>query len=107
VETKSVSKSISQGQCAFCEAEVAKSKMTQHLKFCKPRLAIIAHEQQSEQPKMRWLHILAEGRNNPQYWLHFEVPDDGNHVTLTMIEVSTLKRGIKNISLTMPFTLQL
>src|SRR5437764_14528420 len=49
--------------------------MTQHLKFCKQRLATLAtQEKQSQEAKTRIFHILAEGQYNPQYWLHFEVP---------------------------------
>src|SRR5437764_14579245 len=49
--------------------------MTQHLKFCKQRLATLAtQEKQSQEAKTRLFHILAEGQYNPQYWLHFEVP---------------------------------
>jgi hypothetical protein len=49
--------------------------MTQHLRSCKQRRASIAtQEEKSQEAKTRLLHILAEGRYNPQYWLHFEVP---------------------------------
>lgn len=63
------------GICEFCKAEVVKNKMTQHLKFCKQRLATIAtQEKKSRKPKTRLFHILAEGQYNPEYWLHFEIP---------------------------------
>lgn len=75
METQSTSKPISTGTCAFCKAELAKNKMTQHLKFCKQRLATLAtQETQSQETKIRIFHILAEGKYNPQYWLHFEIP---------------------------------
>ncbi len=75
METQSTSEPISQGTCAFCKAELAKNKMTQHLKFCKKRLATFApQEGQSQGTKTRLFHVLAEGRYNPQYWLHFEIP---------------------------------
>jgi hypothetical protein len=75
METQSARRPISIGTCAFCKAEFAKNKMTQHLKSCKQRLATIAtQEEKSPQTKTRLFHILAEGRYNPQYWLHFEVP---------------------------------
>ena len=75
METQSIRRPISQGTCVFCKAELAKNKMTQHLKFCKQRLATLAtQEQQSQEMKTRLFHILAEGQYNPQYWLHFEVP---------------------------------
>jgi hypothetical protein len=75
METQTTRRPISTGTCAFCKAELAKNKMTQHLKFCKERLATIAaQEGKSRKAKTRLLHILAEGQYNPQYWLHFEVP---------------------------------
>ncbi|HEY4036506.1 MAG TPA: hypothetical protein VGL94_21325 [Ktedonobacteraceae bacterium] len=75
METQSTPRPLSQGTCVFCKAELAKNKMTQHLKFCKQRLATLAtQEQQSQEMKTRLFHILAEGQYNPQYWLHFEVP---------------------------------
>src|SRR5436853_851015 len=75
METQSTRRPILQGTCAFCKAELAKNKMTQHLKFCKQRLATLAtQEEQSQESKTRLFHILAEGQYNPQYWLHFEVP---------------------------------
>jgi len=75
METQSARRPISKGTCAFCKAEFAKNKMTQHLKSCKQRLATIAaQEEQSQETKTRLFHILAEGQYNPHYWLHFEVP---------------------------------
>src|SRR5947207_13742256 len=75
METQSTPRPISKGTCVFCKAELAKNKMTQHLKFCKQRLATLAwQEKQSQETKTRIFHILAEGQYNPQYWLHFEAP---------------------------------
>jgi hypothetical protein len=75
MEAQSTRRPISKGICTFCKAELAKNKMTQHLKFCKQRLASIAsQEEKSQETKTRLFHILAEGEYNPQYWLHFEVP---------------------------------
>lgn len=59
----------------FCKAEVAKNRVTQHLKTCKQRLAAIAQqEEQSTDTKTRLFHIIAEGRYDPEYWLHLEIP---------------------------------
>jgi len=75
METQTTRRPISIGTCAFCNAELAKNKMTQHLKSCKQRLATIAaQEGKTRKTKTRLFHILAEGQYNPQYWLHFEVP---------------------------------
>jgi len=75
METQTTRRPISKGTCAFCKAELAKNKMTQHLKSCKQRLANIAAEEgKTRKTKTRLFHILAEGQYNPHYWLHFEVP---------------------------------
>src|ERR1700694_1392706 len=66
------------GLCYSCNSEVDKSKMTQHLKFCKQRAAAIAAEASAKDggttEKTKFLHIVAEGRYNPQYWIHIELP---------------------------------
>jgi hypothetical protein len=75
MEAQPTRRPISKGICAFCKVELAKNKITQHLKSCKQRLASIASQEENPQEtKMRLFHILAEGQYNPQYWLHFEVP---------------------------------
>lgn len=66
------------GLCYFCNSEIEKSKMTQHLKFCKQRATDIAAEASAVDAgtaeKTKFLHIVAEGRYNPQYWMHIELP---------------------------------
>jgi hypothetical protein len=75
METQPARRPISKGICTFCKSELAKNKMTQHLKSCKQRLAgIAAEEEKSQETNTRLFQILAEGCYNPQYWLHFEVP---------------------------------
>lgn len=75
MSSQSTDRPAYQGICEFCKAEIAKNKMTQHLKFCKQRFATIAEkEKKSRKPKERLFHILAEGQYDPQYWLHFEIP---------------------------------
>jgi hypothetical protein len=66
------------GLCYSCNSEVDKSKMTQHLKYCKQRAAAIAAEANAKDAstarKTKFFHIVAEGRYNPQYWMHIELP---------------------------------
>ncbi len=66
------------GLCSFCNSEVEKSKMTQHLKFCKQRASANAAEASEAEAgtteKTKFFHIVAEGRYNPQYWMHIELP---------------------------------
>jgi hypothetical protein len=72
-------KVISNGICEFCKSEVDKSKMSQHLKYCKERKAVLAEEQTNtatnkEAKKTKLFHIVVEGHYNPQYWMHLELP---------------------------------
>ncbi len=66
------------GLCYSCNSEIEKSKMTQHLKFCKQRAAAMAAEASAKDTgtteKTKFFHIVAEGRYNPQYWMHIELP---------------------------------
>lgn len=63
------------GICTYCNGEFDKAKMTQHLKNCKGRAAALATDMADETvQKQRLFHILAEGRYNPQYWMHLEIP---------------------------------
>src|SRR5947209_19068033 len=63
------------GICKYCNGEFDKAKMTQHLKNCKARAAANAAGMGDEtQQKQKLFHILAEGRYNPQYWMHIEIP---------------------------------
>jgi predicted amidophosphoribosyltransferase len=62
------------GICKYCKGEFDKAKMTQHLKHCKERaVAIAASVGDGAKQKQRLFHILAEGRYNPQYWMHLEI----------------------------------
>jgi hypothetical protein len=54
--------------------------MSQHLKYCKQRAPVIAAEEakaakSKNAQKTKLFHIVVEGRYNPQYWMHLEVPD--------------------------------
>ncbi len=72
---KAATKEVSKGTCNFCNGEIEKGKMTQHLKYCKQRAADIEAELENvpAQQRTRLFHILVEGRYNPQYWLHLEL----------------------------------
>jgi hypothetical protein len=73
---KAATKEVSKGICSFCKGEFEKAKMTQHLKYCKHRAAEIAAEAESatEPQKTRLFHMVVEGRYNPEYWMHLEMP---------------------------------
>lgn len=67
----------SPGKCRFCDGVFAKAAMTNHLKACKASKAaqLLAPEsQESKQQLVRIFHLVVEGRYQPQYWMHLEVP---------------------------------
>ncbi len=81
--TQSKGNVTTKGVCKFCNGEFDKAKMTQHLKHCKQRAAAIAVGTGDEaKQKQRLFHILAEGRYNPQYWMHLEIPASESLFTL-------------------------
>jgi hypothetical protein len=85
-------KIASTGICNFCQGEFEKGKMTQHLKHCKPRQAVIQAEEtgKSRKPKKSKLfHILVEGKEFPMYWMHLEMP-----ASLTLDDLDDFLRGI-------------
>jgi hypothetical protein len=80
---RTTTREVSNGICRFCQGEFDKRKMTQHLKYCKQRAVTIAGEDAvPSESKTRLLHILVEGRYNPQYWMHLEIPASEELATL-------------------------
>jgi hypothetical protein len=73
---KTTTKVSSKGTCIYCKGEFEKSKMTQHLKFCKQRATKIKEMNASDEPKVKLFHILVEGTYLPMYWMHLELPAD-------------------------------
>jgi hypothetical protein len=76
---QATTKVISKGICNFCKSEFDKAKMSQHLKYCKQRASVIAAEgakaaKSKNALQTKLLHIVVEGRYNPQYWMHLEMP---------------------------------
>lgn len=69
-----MAKQVSKGACAFCHAELTKASMTKHLEACEKRVAAEtkAGKRASARP-VRKFHLLVEGRDLPEYWMHLEV----------------------------------
>jgi hypothetical protein len=67
------------GRCSFCGGSYAKSAMARHLKACKTRA------EENDEPAAGGsargsavkaiLHIQAEGRYLPMFWMHIEIPE--------------------------------
>jgi len=64
----------SKGKCSFCNETFGKAAMTKHLKSCKQRKSAL--ETTSEKRKLQGtksLHLVVEGRDLPEYWMHLSV----------------------------------
>lgn len=74
------------GICKFCRSEFDKAKMSQHLKYCKERARIEAEIAKSPEGKelirTKLFHIVLEGKYNPQYWMHIEMPAEAQLIFL-------------------------
>jgi hypothetical protein len=74
------------GICKFCRGEFAKAKMSQHLKYCKERARMEAETAKSPKSKKfipaKLFHIVLEGKYNPQYWMHIEMPAEAQLMLL-------------------------
>jgi hypothetical protein len=88
-------KITSSGTCNFCKGEFDKSKMTQHLKYCKQRTAMMKEAGaggaggDSDVQKARIFHLLVEGKYLPMYWMHLEMPAQA-----TMLDLDDFLRAI-------------
>lgn len=60
-------KEPSKGKCDKCNEVIAKNVMTRHL-------ALHRKEKSSSRGSSNHFHLLVEGRYNPEYWLHLEIP---------------------------------
>ena len=60
----------SRGRCSFCGRSFGKGAMARHLRTCKERAAVAA----AAGPAAASFHLVVEGREQPEYWLHLEVP---------------------------------
>ena len=74
------------GICKFCRGEFEKAKMSQHLKNCKERARMEAETAKSPKGKKfvrtKLFHIVVEGKYNPQYWMHIEMPTEAQLMLL-------------------------
>lgn len=62
---------VSYGKCFFCEQAFAKNAIARHMQSCPARQEAIGKE--SGKPAQLF-HLLVEGRHEPSYWLHIEIP---------------------------------
>jgi len=62
------------GKCSLCNGTFSKDAMTKHLAACLQTAIPKGRSGKKEPRKAKMFHILAEGRYQPEYWLHLEVP---------------------------------
>jgi hypothetical protein len=68
-----MTKHVSNGTCNICGGNFSKSTMTKHLASCKQGKAVpdtSLGEQQFK--KTKTFHLVIEGRDLPEYWMHIE-----------------------------------
>lgn len=66
-----MTRQMPKGKCSFCAATLSKATMTKHLESCKQRKAV---SEKLRTQKAKSLHLVVEGRNLPEYWMHLSVP---------------------------------
>lgn len=66
----------SQGKCNLCGKPFAKAALTRHLSKC-----VAEHSASVKASKQRY-HLLVEGRNASEYWMHLAIPADASLRTL-------------------------
>ncbi len=68
-------RTMTTGKCYLCGGTFSKRAMTNHLQACRQ-----AHPQplsgKGKERTTKLFHLLAQGRDLPEYWLHLEIPAD-------------------------------
>ena len=67
---------VSRGMCQLCGHEFAKNAMTRHLEKCRGETAAKESARNGQGQPARFLHLLVEGRDLPEYWLHLDARAD-------------------------------
>jgi hypothetical protein len=63
------------GVCQLCKGTFAKAAMTRHLQKCLAAHAESGTTVSKKKPKTgRLFHLLVQGKYNPFYWMHLEIP---------------------------------
>jgi len=76
MSSQKIKKKESYGKCIFCEGSFPKSAMTKHLRSCKQKGIIFIEPSGGQKERLRAkkpFHILVEGSNNSEYWMHLNV----------------------------------
>ena len=84
-----MAREISKGKCVYCDRELSKSAITNHLKSCKQRAAGAQTVSTKKSRKTKLLHLVVEGQYLRMYWMHLEVP-----TTITLADLDSFLRDI-------------
>lgn len=70
-----MARATTNGTCRICSAQLSKSGMTKHLKGCREKHPGFPRDAADGNAAIDDVfHILAEGWDDPDYWIHLEVP---------------------------------
>jgi len=79
-----MARQISTGKCNICGGVFNKAAMTGHLKSCRQvEIDSAASDRRPGRQKTKAFHLVVEGRDSPNYWMHLEVPAN---VTLEVLD---------------------
>ena len=77
-----MTKTSTKGTCQFCHGVFGKAAMAKHLETCPQRTGDAAARSGKTTKQTQLLHLLVEGRDQPQYWMHLEMPANTTLQTL-------------------------
>jgi len=63
----------SRGACALCKSTFDKSVMTKHIQSCMGKAHIDEEHTKGPPSSLRFFHLLVEGHDLPEYWMHLKV----------------------------------
>jgi len=64
---------VSKGTCALCKSTFDKSAMTKHLQSCMGKKQIDEEYAEDSPSPLKFFHLLVEGCDLPEYWMHLKV----------------------------------
>jgi len=75
----------SKGTCTLCKSTFEKSGMTKHLKSCmmgQNKVGIDEKSTENSSSFLRFFHLLVEGHDLPEYWMHLKVSSHARYEDL-------------------------
>ncbi len=77
-----MARETTKGTCSFCHGTFSKGTMTRHLASCPQRASDTNAGSSQKQKKTKVFHLVVDGRDNPQYWMHINIPAETSLTTL-------------------------